>query len=58
VAILPANRPVTIPNTPAGWRRLLTRLGTDAPCCIVLEATGKYHLGVTDALADAGLSPR
>jgi transposase len=57
VAILPANRPLTIPNTPAGWRQLITRLGTDEPVCIVLEATGKYHLGVTDALTEAGLPP-
>ena len=55
VAVLPDGHAFQVRNSPAGWCQLITQLGTSGPLCIVLEATGKYHLGVTEALADAGM---
>lgn len=45
----------TVPNDPAGHRRLVERLAALAPTRIVLEATGGYERLVTAALAAAGL---
>lgn len=55
VAVRPAGPAFVVRNTPQGWRSLIHRLA--APTCIVLEATGRYHRGVTRALDRAGLTP-
>lgn len=57
VWVLPTNTHFTVPNTEGGWHQLVVRIGPGAGCRIVLEATGGYHLGVTDALAAAGIVP-
>lgn len=44
-------------NTPAGWQQLVRGVGAPTPARIVLEATGRYHGGLTHALAEAGLAP-
>jgi transposase len=56
VTIQPRNLSFTVPNTAAGHRRLLTRIGPQ-PSCIVLEATGRHHLAVQAALVAAGQPP-
>ena len=50
-----AGTPAHVPNTPAGYRRLLRRLRPLEIAGIVLESTGAYHLQLTEALQDAGL---
>lgn len=46
---------VRVPNTPAGHAELIDRLGPLAPGCVVLEATGPYHVPLVAALVEAGL---
>ena len=55
VAIQPEGRTFTVRNTPQGWRHLVRQVAPSG--CIVLEATGRYHRGVTRALDRAGLTP-
>lgn len=55
VAIEPEGRTVTVRNTAQGWRQLIQQVPPAS--CIVLEATGRYHRGVTRALDRAGLAP-
>lgn len=58
VALLPEDTIFRIPNTEAGWIQLIARLtNAPAPPTIVLEATGSYHVGLTLALAEAGMPP-
>lgn len=57
VALLPSETTFRVANTVTGWQTLLQRLAVVAPVCIVLEATGRYHRGVTAALAAAGMPP-
>lgn len=57
VAWLPTGRRERLPNTEVGWADLVTALTADPAPLIVLEATGKHHVGVTVALAAAGLTP-
>ena len=52
VVIQPAGIRGTFPNTARGHRHLLKHLGPE-PACIVLEATGRYHRAVHQALAAA-----
>lgn len=47
----------SVPNTADGWDELATQLQADPPAGIVLEATGRYHLGLTVALDAVGLPP-
>jgi transposase len=54
VAIRPGRGVTTLPNTPAGWADLGTRLDPLGQPCIVLEATGGYERGLVAALATAG----
>lgn len=54
VAIRGESRVRRFPNTPAGWADLSAVLAHASHPCIVLEATGRYHEGVTAALAAAG----
>ncbi len=54
VAISGESRVRRFPNTPAGWADLRAALAHASHPCIVLEATGRYHEGVTAALAAAG----
>lgn len=53
VAIRPAGTTFTVPNTRQGYRQLLEQLGP-GPRAIVMEATGRYHRALQQALADAG----
>ena len=57
VWMLLANTHFTVPTTEAGWRWLMTRIGPGPGSPIVLEATEVDHLGLTDALAAAGMPP-
>jgi transposase len=54
IAILPGPTTTRVANTPRGWQALLRHLRGPAPVTIALEATGRYHRGVTAALATAG----
>jgi transposase len=49
------SRPETFEQTPAGYRRLIKRLRTLQPHCVVLEATGVYYLDLAVALDEAQL---
>ena len=55
--VLPSGQFCAVPNDGAGWRTLVRWLEPLARPRIVLEATGSYHLGVTEALAAAHLLP-
>lgn len=57
VAILPEDITLRVPNDDTGWVTLCTRVAADSSPTIVLEATGTYHVGVTLALAAAGMPP-
>jgi transposase len=57
IAILPEATAFQVPNDAVGWQRLLARVELATVQGIVLEATGRYHLGVTLALAGAGHPP-
>jgi len=57
VALLPANTTFRVPNDDDGWAGLIARIAGDTPPTVVLEATGSYHVGVTLALAAAGMPP-
>lgn len=54
---LPSGRRCAVANDPAGWRVLIHWLAAVPAPCIVLEATGSLHQGVTAALAAANLLP-
>lgn len=54
VVVLPNEDHLRIANDATGWETLTARLPAEA--CIVLEATGRYHLGVWLALEAAGLA--
>lgn len=56
IAILPATI-FRVTNDAAGWNDLVDRLDRTTAPCVVLEATGPYHVGVTLALAAAGMPP-
>jgi transposase len=45
------------PNTEAGWAQLCTELQQAPPTLIVLEASGRYELGVVMALDAIALTP-
>jgi transposase len=55
VALLPEQTTFRISNDASGWAELITHIAPAPPPCIVLEATGTYHNGVTAALAAAGV---
>lgn len=57
VAILPDRIEFTVANDAAGWAALIARLRVCPPVGIVLEATGSYHRGLTEALGAADLAP-
>lgn len=44
-------------NDKAGWAELIAWVDEAPPDVIVLEATGKYEIGVVIALDDAGMTP-
>jgi transposase len=46
-----------VTNDAAGWEEVCSTLRTRPPDLIVLEATGRYEVGVVIALADAGMVP-
>lgn len=45
-----------VTNTPAGFKKLLTRLAPLSVACVVMEATGIYGQAVATALMQAGYS--
>lgn len=57
VALLPDATTFRVTNDATGWAALIGRIAGETPPTVVLEATGSYHVGVTLALADAGLPP-
>lgn len=57
IALLPAAVTFQVANSHAGWTTLVTRLRGITPTSIVLEATGRYHRGVTAALAAVEMPP-
>jgi transposase len=54
---LPERTRWQVTNDPAGWEEVCTILRIQPPELIVLEATGRYEVGVVIALSDAGLIP-
>jgi transposase len=44
-----------VPNSRAGIRRLVTRLRKVEPSSIIVESTGGYERGLTEALSEVGL---
>lgn len=57
VALLPQATTFRVANDDAGWATLVARIAGETPPTVVLEATGAYHVGVTLALAEAGMPP-
>ena len=57
IALLPDGAAFRVRNDEEGWAELITRIAGDTTPTIVLEATGSYHVGVTLALATAGMPP-
>lgn len=57
VSSLPDRRRWQVANDADGWEELCATLRTQPPEVIVLEATGRYEVGVVIALADAGMIP-
>lgn len=55
VHVRPEGTSLQVPNTPAGVRRLVTRLAGLTPTLVVTEATGGLERPVVDALHAAGL---
>jgi len=57
VAVLPGDTVFRVTNDAAGWAGLIPRIASETAPTIVLAATGTYHVGVTLALANAGMAP-
>lgn len=57
IALLPDTTTFRVANDADGWAELIARLAGPTPPTVVLEATGSYHVGVTLALAEAGMPP-
>ena len=57
VVSLPDRTHWQVPNTEAGWTQLCTELQQAPPTLIVLEASGRYELGVVVALDAVALTP-
>lgn len=57
VAMSPQGPVWTVPNDPDGWRQVVDRLGALDQPRIVLEASGRYEIGLVVALDAAGLTP-
>jgi len=57
VALLPEATTFRVPNDDTGWATLIARIAGPTPPTVVLEATGSHHVGVTLALAAAGMPP-
>lgn len=57
VVVLPAGTATRVDNDPEGWATLCAQLQGLGPTLIVLEATGKYEVGVVVALDAVGLTP-
>lgn len=55
IVSLPERQAWSVTNDAAGWTELCTQLAADVPTGIVMEATGSYHVGVMQALAEAGM---
>lgn len=56
-AELPRGARWRVANDEAGWAEVVARCGGASPPLVVVEATGKYELGVVTALDLAGLTP-
>lgn len=57
LALLPDATSFRVRNDEEGWAELIARIAGEQPPTIVLDATGAYHVGVTLALAEAGMPP-
>jgi transposase len=57
VALLPDATTFRVANDPDGGAELIARIASNTPPTVVLEATGSYHVGITLALAAAGMPP-
>lgn len=57
IALCPEGTTLRTTNDAAGWAALIARLDPTTAPCLVLEATGPYHRGVTHARAAAGMPP-
>lgn len=57
VALLPDDTAFRVANDATGWAALIDRIAGETPPTVILEATGSHHVGVTLALAAAGLPP-
>lgn len=57
VALLPEQMTFRVANDADGWAELIARITRYSVPTVVLEATGAYHVGVTLALAEAGMAP-
>ena len=55
VYLSPLGEQISIPNRPAGWRRLGQWLKKRNVALVVMEPTSKYHRGIHRHLADAGI---
>lgn len=55
IAVRPTNECWETTNDPKGISKIVRRLRTLGPTRIILEATGRYHVPVHHALAEAGL---
>lgn len=51
----PRHLPRRLPNTPKGHRKLLKALSSFDEVHVIMEATGSYHVALTQALAQAAL---
>lgn len=56
ICILPANIRMKVANDKNGEKTLIDQLATHQASLIVMEPTGKYHLKLHQALANAGFS--
>jgi transposase len=54
-ALSTSPRSRTFPNTAAGWQRRITWLPAPPGSQVVMEATGRYHLGIWEALEGVGI---
>ncbi len=55
LARYPSGELLQVANTPDGWIEAVAWITANPPDWIVLEATGRLHVGLTVALAEAGL---
>jgi len=55
-ALSTSTRSRSFPNAEAGWQRLITWVREQQGTLVIMEATGRYHLGIWEALEGAGIA--